>query len=147
MVERVIRTLKEQCVHRHRVKAMQHASGLVGDWKRFYNYSHPPQTLKMRTLGQAFRFSWLICVRFAGSMHQPDLSVNCAITDGRRTQVSSRASSVGGPPSSMRWSSDLQTWVERTIAMRMSHRSSCAKQRLRLLFRAEYAMIQDGRDR
>lgn len=31
MVERVIRTLKEQCVHRHRFEPQQHASRVIGD--------------------------------------------------------------------------------------------------------------------
>ena len=32
MVERVIRTLKDQCVHRHRFETLQHASRVIGDW-------------------------------------------------------------------------------------------------------------------
>jgi len=35
MVERVIRTLKEQCTHRHRFETIQHASRVIGDWIRF----------------------------------------------------------------------------------------------------------------
>ncbi|HBP30905.1 MAG TPA: IS3 family transposase [Advenella kashmirensis] len=41
MVERVIRTLKEQCVHRHRFETLQHASRVIGDWIRFYNHRRP----------------------------------------------------------------------------------------------------------
>ena len=32
MVERVIRTLKDQWVHRHRFETMQHASRVIGGW-------------------------------------------------------------------------------------------------------------------
>ncbi len=32
MVERVIRTLKEQCVHRHRFESLENASRVIGDW-------------------------------------------------------------------------------------------------------------------
>ncbi|WP_236596910.1 transposase [Paraburkholderia hiiakae] len=32
MVERVIRTLKEQCVHRHRFEKLQRANGVIADW-------------------------------------------------------------------------------------------------------------------
>ena len=32
MVERVIRTLKEQCVHRKRFDSIQHATRAIGDW-------------------------------------------------------------------------------------------------------------------
>ncbi len=31
MVERVIRTLKEECVHRHRFESLQHASRVISD--------------------------------------------------------------------------------------------------------------------
>ncbi|WP_213667988.1 DDE-type integrase/transposase/recombinase [Salmonella enterica] len=35
MVERVIRTLKEQCAHRQRFETLQHASRVIGDWIQF----------------------------------------------------------------------------------------------------------------
>ena len=41
MVERVIRTLKEQSVHRHRFETLQHASRVIGDWIGFYNHRRP----------------------------------------------------------------------------------------------------------
>lgn len=47
MVERVIRTLKEQGVHRHRFECLQHASRVIGDWIGFYNHKRPHQALKM----------------------------------------------------------------------------------------------------
>jgi len=46
MVERVIRTLKDQCVHRHRFETLQHASRVIGDWIGFYNNRRPHQALK-----------------------------------------------------------------------------------------------------
>ncbi len=54
MVERVIRTLKEQCAHRHRFETLQHASPVIGDWIRFYNHRRPHQALNMKTPAQAF---------------------------------------------------------------------------------------------
>ncbi len=54
MVERVIRTLKEQCAHRHRFETIQHASRIIGDWIRFYNHQRPHQALGMKTPAQAF---------------------------------------------------------------------------------------------
>lgn len=54
LVERVIRTLKEQCVHRHRFESLQHASRLIGDWIHFYNHRRPHQALKMRAPTEAF---------------------------------------------------------------------------------------------
>lgn len=54
MVERVIRTLKEQCVHRHRFESQQHATRVVGDWIQFYNHRRPPQALGMKTPAAAY---------------------------------------------------------------------------------------------
>ena len=53
MVERVIRTLKEQCVHRHRFETLQHASRVIADWIQFYNHRRPHQALKMKTPAEA----------------------------------------------------------------------------------------------
>lgn len=54
MVERVIRTFKEQCAHRHRFETLQHASRVVGDWIGFYNTRRPHQALGMKTPAEAF---------------------------------------------------------------------------------------------
>ena len=54
MVERLIRTLKEQCVHRHRFETLQHASRVIGDWVGFYNNRRPHQALGMKTPAMAF---------------------------------------------------------------------------------------------
>ena len=49
MVERVIRTLKEQCVHRNRFESQAHALPVIADWIAFRNQQHPRQALKMMT--------------------------------------------------------------------------------------------------
>lgn len=54
MVERVIRTLKEQCAHRHRFESQQHASRVIGDWIQFYNHRRPHQALGMKTPAEAY---------------------------------------------------------------------------------------------
>lgn len=54
MIERVIRTLKEQCVHRHRFETLQHAARVIGDWIGFYNHRRPHQALNMKTPAEAF---------------------------------------------------------------------------------------------
>lgn len=53
MVERVIRTLKEQCVHRNRFESLQHASRAIGDWINFYNRCRPHQAQGMKTPAEA----------------------------------------------------------------------------------------------
>lgn len=54
MVERVIRTIKEQCAHRHRFETLQHASRVIGDWILFYNHRRPHQALGMKTPAEAY---------------------------------------------------------------------------------------------
>jgi putative transposase len=54
MVEHAIRTLKEQCAHRHRFETLQHASRVIGDWISFYNTQRPHQALGMKTPAEAF---------------------------------------------------------------------------------------------
>ena len=54
MVERVIRTLKEQCAHQHRFETQQHASRVIGDWIQFYNHRRPHQALGMKTPAEAY---------------------------------------------------------------------------------------------
>ena len=65
MVERVIWTLKERCVHRHRFESQTHALRVTGDWIAFYNQQRPHQALKMMTPDAAYaatlsRNRWVI---------------------------------------------------------------------------------------
>jgi putative transposase len=48
MVERVIRTLKDQCLHRHRFETIQRASRFIGEIS-FYNHQRPRQAPGMHT--------------------------------------------------------------------------------------------------
>lgn len=57
MVERVIRTLKDQCVYRHRFETLQHASRVISDRISFYNNQRPHQALDMRTPAEAFNLA------------------------------------------------------------------------------------------
>jgi len=57
MVERVIRTLKEPCVHRHRFESIQNASRVIGDWIGFYNNERPHQALNMSPPAAAFKLA------------------------------------------------------------------------------------------
>jgi len=57
MVERVIRTIKEQCVHRHRFETLQHASRVLADWIQFYNTRRPHQALAMKTPAEAYKLA------------------------------------------------------------------------------------------
>ncbi|WP_223814339.1 integrase core domain-containing protein [Roseicitreum antarcticum] len=57
MVERVIRTLKEQCVHRQRFDSIQHATRAMGDWIQFCNYERPHQALAMKTPAATFELA------------------------------------------------------------------------------------------
>lgn len=55
MMERLIRSLKEQCVHRHRFESLAHASRAMGDWIQVCNHKRPHQALAMRTPNEAFK--------------------------------------------------------------------------------------------
>lgn len=57
MVERVIRTLKEQCAHRHRFETLQHASRVISDWITFYNTRRPHQALGMKTPAEMYNLA------------------------------------------------------------------------------------------
>ena len=52
--ERLIRTLKEHCIHRQRFDSIQHATRAIGDWISFYNHRRPHQALDMKTPAEAF---------------------------------------------------------------------------------------------
>ena len=54
LIERLIRTLKEQCVHRHRFETLHHASRVISDWIDFYNRRRPHQALGMKTPAETF---------------------------------------------------------------------------------------------
>ena len=54
MVERLIRTLKEQCAHRHRFETLQHASRVIGDRIGFYNTRRPHQALGMKRPAETY---------------------------------------------------------------------------------------------
>lgn len=54
MVERVIRTLKEQCAHRYRFETIQHACRVIGDRISFYNRWRPHQALGMKAPAELF---------------------------------------------------------------------------------------------
>lgn len=49
MIERVIRTLEEQCTHRHRFETLQHACRACGAWIGFYKTRRPYQASGMKT--------------------------------------------------------------------------------------------------
>lgn len=54
MVERVIRTLKEPCVHRQRFDSIQHATRAIGDWIRFHNHRRPHRAPDVKCPAEAF---------------------------------------------------------------------------------------------
>ena len=57
MMERLIRSLKEQCLHRQRFESLARASRAIGDWIQFYNHKRPHQALDMNTPTEAFKLA------------------------------------------------------------------------------------------
>jgi transposase-like protein len=54
MIERAIKTLKEQCLHRQLFDGIQHATRAIGDGISFYNHRRPHRALDMKTPAEAF---------------------------------------------------------------------------------------------
>ena len=57
MMEQLIWSLKEQCIHRHRFESLAYASRTIGDGLQFYNHKRPHQALAMRTPNEAFNLA------------------------------------------------------------------------------------------
>lgn len=55
MVERLIRTIKEQCIYLHRFESIKHAQIVLANWIRFYNEERPHQSLGMKTPSNSFK--------------------------------------------------------------------------------------------
>ena len=53
-VNKVIRTITEQCVHRQQFETPQHTRRVISEWIGFYNRQHPHQVLTMLSQNQAF---------------------------------------------------------------------------------------------
>lgn len=54
MVDRVIRTLNEQCVHRHRFESQAHVTRVIADWITLYKHQRPYQALKLMKQDAAY---------------------------------------------------------------------------------------------
>ena len=54
VVECLTRSLKEQCVHRHRFERQRHAMRDVADWIQFYDHRRPHQAIGMKTHAEAY---------------------------------------------------------------------------------------------
>ena len=57
MVERLIRSVKEQCLWRHSFAALDEARQTLGAWFRYYNEKRPHQALGMKTAREIFQLA------------------------------------------------------------------------------------------
>ena len=55
MVERLIRTVKEQCIWLHNFKSLDEARYIIGQWFCYYNEQRPHQALGMKTPSAIFK--------------------------------------------------------------------------------------------
>ena len=55
MVERLIRTIKEQCIWLHRFDSIDEANRVIGQWVEFYNERRPHQSLGMKTPTEVYQ--------------------------------------------------------------------------------------------
>jgi putative transposase len=47
IIHRLIRTLKEQFLHHHRIETQRHAASVNSDWIQIYNTQRPHQAFRM----------------------------------------------------------------------------------------------------
>ena len=57
MIERLFRTMKEQCIWLHNFKSIEEAQTVIGQWVNWYNTQRPHQALKMKTPEQAYQLA------------------------------------------------------------------------------------------
>lgn len=57
MVERLIRTIKEQCVYHQRFENIRNAETVIAEWIRFYNEARPHQSLGMKSPSESFKLA------------------------------------------------------------------------------------------
>ena len=57
MVDRLIRTIKEQCVYHHRFENIRNAETIIANWIRFYNEDRPHQSLGMKSPSESFKLA------------------------------------------------------------------------------------------
>jgi len=57
MVERLMRTINEQCIYHHRFESIQNAERIISNWIRFYNEGRPHQSLGMKSPAESFRLA------------------------------------------------------------------------------------------
>ena len=57
MVERLIRTVKEQCLWLHNFNSLDEARHVIGQWFRYYNTQRPHQALGMKTSDEIYKLA------------------------------------------------------------------------------------------
>ena len=77
MVERMIRTFKEQCATWHRFESLTHAMRTIADWIHFYGYEWLRQMVvdEYKYIRSSVCFSDLTCAGATVSLHfQPSIA-------------------------------------------------------------------------
>ena len=57
MVERLIRSVKEQCLWLHNFASLEEARQALGAWFRYYNEQRPHQALGMKTPREVYQLA------------------------------------------------------------------------------------------
>lgn len=57
MIERLFRTMKEQCIWLTRFESLDEAKSAIGRWVDWYNHQRPHQALKMRTPAETYKLA------------------------------------------------------------------------------------------
>lgn len=54
LIERFIRTIKEQCIYQNRFETISNARVKIASWIKFYNMKRPHQALNMKAPNQIY---------------------------------------------------------------------------------------------
>ena len=57
MIERLFRTMKEQCIWLTRFESLDEAKSVIGRWVDWYNHQRPHQALKMKTPAEVYKLA------------------------------------------------------------------------------------------
>jgi len=57
MIERLFRTMKEQCIWLTRFESLDEAKSAIGRWVDWYNHQRLHQALKMKTPAEVYKLA------------------------------------------------------------------------------------------
>lgn len=143
MVERVIRTLKDRCVHRHLFESLQHAIRVFGDWIGFIQPPAPSPGAEDENPSRSLCLSSLTCAVSAGSIH-PVVSDHAVTAEVRGLGVMIKYCSAGSVRDLFQFTHHLQCRIDDQLLVEfgLNPRPSGSAHGLALPFRKLQHLLQ-----